>query len=241
MCELFGLSCNEKDRAIRSSPVFVQRGSWCQHGWGIGYYEDSRAVVERSGESISRPEAQERFFSIVERARSRTIIAHVRFATSGTQDTCNSHPFKTRAFERDWIFAHNGGIERFNYPTREDVGSEIDSARLFSYLIDQTERYVSQNRGIRGIYPGLKKALKTLLRDYPHSKINFLLSDGPCMYVFNHNHKPIYYLKRLKDYGGAILVTTIEDLSSEEWEALPSDRLSVICNGEFLVLSSRLI
>ncbi len=235
MCELFGLSCNDRDRVLRSSPIFVQRGSLCQDGWGIGYYEDARAIVERSGESITRPEAQRRFFSIVERARSRTIIAHVRFATSGAPDTCNSHPLKTRALDREWIFAHNGVIEGFDYPVRSDIGSEIDSAKLFSYLIDNMERYMSQGRGIRGIYPGLKNALRPLIREYPNSKIDFLLSDGTCMFPFNHNHKPIYYLKRIKDYGGAILLTTIENLSPEDWKPIPKDKLLVICNGEFLV------
>jgi glutamine amidotransferase len=163
MCELFGLSCNEKDRAVRSLPVFVEKGDWCRDGWGIGYFKGSKAVVERSGEDISREDVKEKFYKMMREAKSKTIIAHVRAATSGEPDPCNSHPFKTRTMERDWIFAHNGSID-LNYPARPDIGSEIDSAKLFSYLIDYMERYVSSAGGIRGIYGGLKSALKKTSR-----------------------------------------------------------------------------
>lgn len=241
MCELFGLSCNEKDRAVRSLPVFVEKGSWCRDGWGIGYFEGSRAIVERSAEDISRQEVKEKFYKIMEKAKSQTIIAHVRAATSGEPDPCNSHPLKTRSLERDWIFAHNGSIN-LNYPARPDIGSEIDSAKLFSYLIDHLEQYLLSTSKIRGIYPGLKKALKQLLEKHPQSTINFLLSDGNNMYIFNHYPtRPIYYLRRQKEYGGAILVTTIRELSREQWQKLEPDRLLAISNGEVLVISDKLI
>ncbi len=241
VCELFGLSCNEKDRAVRSLPVFIREGSWCHDGWGIGYYKGSKAVVERSGEDISRQEVKEKFLNIMEKTKIKTIIAHVRAATSGEPDPCNSHPFKTRALEREWIFAHNGSIN-LNYPVRHDIGSKIDSARRFSYLIDHLEQYLYSNNRIRGIYPGLKKALKKLLAEHPWSRINFLLSDGNNMYVFHHYHdRPIYYLRRQKEYGGAILVTTVKELSNEQWQKLDPDKLLVIINGEYLVISDKLI
>jgi glutamine amidotransferase len=241
MCELFGLSCNKKDRAVKSLPVFVGRGDWCRDGWGIGYFKGSKAIVERSAEDISRQEVKEKFYKIMEKAKSQTIIAHVRAATSGEPDPCNSHPFKTRALERDWIFAHNGTIN-INHQPRTDIGSTTDSARLFSYLIDRLEQYLLSTSKIRGIYPGLKKALKEILEKHPQSTINFLLSDGNNMYVFHHYPtRPIYILRRQKEYGGAILVTTIRGLSGEQWQKLDPDRLLVISNGEALVISDKLI
>ncbi|MEM2145372.1 MAG: class II glutamine amidotransferase [Candidatus Jordarchaeaceae archaeon] len=174
------------------------------------------------------------------KTKSKTIIAHVRAATGGQPDTCNSHPFKTRTLERDWIFAHNGDIN-LNHPARPDIGSNIDSAKLFSYLIDHMEQYIFSAKGIRGIYGGLKNALKELLTEHPQSRINFLLSDGNNMYVFHHyENKPIYILRRQKEYRGATLATTIKRLSTEEWQKLDPDRLLVISNGEFLVISDKL-
>jgi predicted glutamine amidotransferase len=62
------------------------------------------------------------------------------------------------------------------------------------------------------------------------------------MYVFHHyENRPIYILRRQKEYGGAILATTIKRLSTEEWKKLEPDRLLVISNGEFLVISKNLI
>ncbi len=71
MCELFGLSCNEKDRAVRSLPVFIREGSWCHDGWGIGYYKGSKAVVERSGEDINRQEVKEKFLNLMEKNKEQ--------------------------------------------------------------------------------------------------------------------------------------------------------------------------
>ena len=87
----------------------------------------------------------------------------------------------------------------------------------------------------------LTPTIGKLLAEHPHSRINFLLSDGNNMYVFHHyENRPIYILRRQKGYGGAILATTIKRLSTE-WQRLGSDRLLVVSNGEFLVISNKLI
>ena len=112
MCELFGLSCNEKDRATITLPKFSVRGAWCPHGWGIANYDGTRAIVEREPRPASR---SPNFLAAVQSAKRNIIIAHVRFKIRGGQCIENCHPF-TQSFEnRDWVFAHNGcvdGIER---------------------------------------------------------------------------------------------------------------------------------
>ena len=48
MCDLFGLSCNEEDRATKSLPRFAELFSRQNpQGWGIAYYDDNKAVVVR--------------------------------------------------------------------------------------------------------------------------------------------------------------------------------------------------
>ena len=48
MCDLFGLSCNEEDRATMSLPRFAELFSRQNpQGWGIAYYDDNKAVVVR--------------------------------------------------------------------------------------------------------------------------------------------------------------------------------------------------
>ncbi len=244
MCELFALSCNEKDRATRSLPVFQKRGSWCHDGWGIGWYDGPTGQVDKSGEDVN---VSQRFFETVERAKGNVIVAHVRLSTDGAVDTCNSHPFKIHALGRDWLFAHNGSVQQIDsqgYPSRVKPYSEIDSARVFTFLIDELERYV-QGSAIRGMYPGVVRATRTLIERFGQrfgGTVNYLLTDGLNLFILNHYpSKPIYFLKRGKPYGSAFLATTVRRLTAERWKPLPPDRLLVVSNGEFLVLSDPIV
>ena len=83
-------------------------------------------------------------------------------------------------------------------------------------------------------------SIKKVFRNYGRDiSFNFLLSDSINLYAFHHyEDKPIYFLRREKDYGGAILLST-RKLSQEIWQEIPKDRLLVISRGEILVLSNK--
>jgi len=240
MCELFALSCNDRDRATKGLPVFRQLGSWCQHGWGIGWYDGPTACVDKSRERVIE---SKRFLEVVGKARSNVIVAHVRQSTGGSADTCNSHPFKIAALGRDWLFAHNGSVPDIvsrGYASRVEPYSEIDSARIFSFLVDEMERYL-RSPTIRGIYPAVVRATRTLIERFGGS-VNYLLTDGLNLFILNHYPgTPIYFIKRGKPYGSAFVATTVPQLTNETWRRLPADRVVVVSNGEFLVLSDPIV
>jgi len=48
MCELFALSCNRKDNAAFSLPLFARYHSPYWDGWGVGYYVGTHARVVRN-------------------------------------------------------------------------------------------------------------------------------------------------------------------------------------------------
>ena len=61
------------------------------------------------------------------------------------------------------------------------------------------------------------------------------------LYVYHHYPgKPIYLVRRSKEYGDAALVST-QTLSGENWIALEPDRLLVLDRGEVFVYSTPLI
>jgi len=227
MCELFALSCNSKDRASFSLPLFAKYHNPSWDGWGVGFYESARARVVRN---IDDPNYSETFRRAIQEARSNVIIAHIRLATTG--DVCpeNCHPFRFNYLNRDWLFAHNGTMN-IDYPSYVD--GENDSARVFSFMMDRIMEYMREGR-FRGIYPAVKHATRELLENYSGS-LNYLLSDSNALFAFC-NYRRMYMLKREKEYGGAILIST-QRLTRENWVEVPKNRIICVLNGEIFVLS----
>jgi hypothetical protein len=102
------------------------------------------------------------------------------------------------------------------------------------------ERYI-QGSTIRGIYPAVVRATRTLIERF-EGDVNYLLTDGACLFILNHYPgKPIYFTKRDKPYGSAFVATTVCKLTNERWRALPPDRVLAVSNGDFLVLSDPIV
>lgn len=236
MCDLFGMSSNAEDRAWRSLAVLADEHSGKNpDGWGIAYYQNGRAKVEKAAE---RADTSRSFSPIIEKAKSKVIIAHIRHATAGSICNENCHPFKKDLLNRDWVFAHNGTLEKLS--GHNSTKGTTDSEIAFGMLLEQAESY--QNSGIiHGTFSGIQKGIKFVLDSCSaDSTFNFLMSDGTIVYAFNHYPiKPIYYLKNEKDYGSAFLLST-QKLRGGNWKELPADRLLMVCFGEVLELSNRI-
>ena len=68
------------------------------------------------------------------------------------------------------------------------------------------------------------------------------MSDGSMYYAFAHYlGKPMYFLRREKEYGGAMLVSTQKLTEDEDWKTIPTDRLMVINRGEIVTLSDPIV
>lgn len=228
MCELFGLSCTEKERATISLPVFGDYSDINKDGWGVGYYEGNRAIIRKKPE---RARLSSEFQEVIREAKSNIIIAHLRLRTNGEICERNCHPFKVNFLNKDWIFAHNGDVSGIEKHPRAE--GETDSEQVFLFMIDKIKEYYNR-RAIRGLYPGLMKAIKWIFDRYGTAvHLNFLLSDGNLLYIYHHYPlKPMYLLRREKDYGGAILIST-QRLSNEDWLAIPKDRILTLSKGGY--------
>jgi len=230
------MSCNTEDRATSSLPRFARFATGNPHGWGLGWYEDGQARIEREP---CRADFSEHFYDSIEQARSANMIAHVRYATHGVHTTCNCHPFKRNYRGRDWIFAHNGWVDGVEIHQMSE--GETDSEQIFNLIMDEIETY--QNRGkIRGTYPALKHAIGVVFERYGEDiNLNLFISDGNKLYAYHHYPgKPIYLIRRSKEYGSAALVST-QELTGEDWITLEPDRLLVLDRGEVFVYSTPLI
>lgn len=238
MCELLGLSSQRPVNRAAILSRFGELSTSNPDGWGVAYYLNGKAVIEREASSAN---GSPRFRRVIQEAVSRIFIAHVRSATQGEICTENCHPFRRSAFQRDWIFAHNGTIDRI--PPHSLSGGTTDSERAFLRMIDDIEAYVHRS-DFHGLYPGIKDSIRRLFERFTRGiTFNFLLSDGSVLYAFNHYpEKPLFISLREREGENAIAIST-SMLKSEdfpEWKRIPEERVMLITDGRVLVLSDRL-
>ena len=232
MCELFGMSCAAPDRSTRSLPVFAERYSPSNpDGWGLAYYQNYHAIVEKNP-AVAKDDPS--FSEAVASASSEVIVAHLRQGNVGGVCRENCHPFLLHGLGADLVFAHNGTVRDIETPP-----NRTDSESVFQALIKTATMYICEGP-MHGVYPGIAKGVKTIFNRYGRTiHLNFLLSDGVMLYAFSHYpRKPMFMLRREKDYGGTILVAT-QKLTDENWLEIPPDRLLVLNRGRVLVLSDR--
>jgi predicted glutamine amidotransferase len=109
-------------------------------GTGLGTFDaDGRPVVYKR--PLAAYEDHE-FACKAREVRSRTFIAHVRYASTGELTPENTHPFE----QRHRLFAHNGVIEDLPRldeelgDARSLVHGETDSERYFALITREIER-----------------------------------------------------------------------------------------------------
>jgi glutamine amidotransferase len=108
-------------------------------GTGLGWFgEDGRPRVDKQPIAAYEDRA---FARDARERRSRTFVAHVRFASTGGLAPANTHPFE----QAGRLFAHNGvlgGLERLDERLGEQralVRGDTDSERLFALITKETE------------------------------------------------------------------------------------------------------
>ena len=236
----------ESMRLLGLLPLFADMGRdrRDKDGWGVGFYfSDGSAHVEKCAEKAWASKGYE---MLARSVRSKVIVAHLRLASRASVCDRYCHPFKLFFRNRDWLFAHNGDCESIvNYRTRYGriVGTEgLDSPRIFEYLRDHILDYLRSNRK-GSLFGAVKSATEKLLEEYPQGTFNFLLTNGDVLFAhvdkMHFKNKALYVLRREKGNGVALLVTTIPDLTGENWIKFHPIRnyrgkLLMISEGELL-------
>lgn len=139
-------------------------------GTGLGWFDEhgkphvrKQAIAAYSDAKFGR-EAREVF--------SNTFIAHVRFASTGSLNVHNTHPFK----QEGRLFAHNGVLE--DLPTLEEhlgdalthVRGDTDSERLFALIT----REIAAHDG--DVEVGIATACQWVAANLPLLAINLILA-----------------------------------------------------------------
>ncbi|KUN35401.1 class II glutamine amidotransferase [Streptomyces longwoodensis] len=175
MCRLFGLSsAPHRTHAtfwLLDAPDSLSRQSHRDpDGTGLGYFgADGTPRTDKAPLAAYRDQAFAREAREVE---STTFVAHVRFASTGSLDTRNTHPF-----EQDGrLFAHNGvveGLDRLDDHLGEDrslVRGDTDSERVFALITREIRRHDGD------VGAGLRQAVGWIAANLPVFALNLVLT-----------------------------------------------------------------
>ena len=236
MCDILAISAGYNYTPKNYLPIFAEKGSENMNGWGIGFFREDQALVEKSPDQVfSDQQVHESFQRLARVIDSRIIIVHVNCPKSGGHHSAQLHPFKLAFLDHDWLFAHVGVVENIdNYQTDGAPRLEADvyTARIFEYLRDQLVLLHHKNPYI-SVYIALRIAIQELLDDYPGSYAFFLANES-FLFAFC-NSRQLMVLKESESMGDILLVTSIgEGLSRIDWHPITPDPQTL---GELLVIA----
>lgn len=227
MCRLLGIIANKPVDLEFSLGRFKDRASWNPDGWGIGWYENNESKIFK--ESIAATAEGSKLPVVSKDVRSMIIIAHVRKGTGAVPSERNSHPFKYK----DWLFAHNGSVNREYLflllidEYKNSLKGETDSEVYFYWILQCIEE-------CRDIIAGVKKAVgKITTQNY--SGLNFLLSNGKCLYAFRYsshskNYYSLYKLKRDPSESGPLEFISKDTKVLLQSKSLKGERTVLLCS-----------
>jgi predicted glutamine amidotransferase len=113
--------------------------------------------------------------------RSRTFVAHVRYASNGGLTVANTHPFE----QAGRIFAHNGvigdvpGLEAELGHAMAHVGGDTDSERFFALITREIERAGE-------VAGGIAAACGWIAAHLPVLSLNFILITGEELWALRY-------------------------------------------------------
>jgi predicted glutamine amidotransferase len=113
-----------------------------------------------------------------------TFVAHVRYATTGSHDVANTHPF----LQDGRIFAHNGVVEGLDVldarlrelGTSDLVLGQTDSERVFALITASIRAHAGD------VTAGLVDAMRWLADNVPIYAVNILLSTATDLWAMRY-------------------------------------------------------
>ena len=234
MCEMLGISARRRREANATLREFFSHAERHPHGWGLARFDERGTLVAPGVEKepVKATVSEHLRHLLDDKVDDPTVLAHIRFATVGTMEYENCHPFTgTDNSGRVWTLVHNGTI--FAGASLNDYMGlqfgETDSERVLLHLIARIDR--AQNRQGRALaekerFDVLSSAIGALAKG---NKLNLLVFDGEVLYAHTNFRGSLHFLKE----DGAVTLST-NPLSQGDWKPVPFTRLVAIKGGEFV-------
>jgi predicted glutamine amidotransferase len=201
MCRLFGLHAGTEAVPatfwlLDAPDSLSEQSRRNPDGTGLGLF-DEHGQPQLHKEPIAAWQDAD-FATEAHHLTGTTFIAHVRYATTGSLDVHNTHPF----LQDGRIFAHNGVVEGLDVidarlreiGTADLVLGQTDSERVFA-LITGSIRARGHSQG--AVTAGLVDALQWLAANVPIYAANILLCTAADMWALRYpESNELYVLDR---------------------------------------------
>lgn len=201
------------------------------HGYGL-MYDDDRKVIK---EPVKANESDTLKAALDSIEPQKNMLAHIRFATVGSVDDSNCHPFTGSDISgRTWTMIHNGTIYtgRNTYRYSKVQKGDTDSERLFLSFIDEMNARLS--RGEISERERFSVVNDFIVENAPRNKLNLIFYDGELMYV----HKNMKNTLSFKRKDKAVIVATTP-LDGSDWIPFPMAQVIAYKNGKEVYKGSK--
>ncbi|MCD8029106.1 MAG: class II glutamine amidotransferase [Erysipelotrichaceae bacterium] len=221
MCELFAASLKQPLLLRQYLEEFYTHSINHPHGWGIACLSKESVCIEK--EPIRAIDSQYLKQRLKTPFNSSIVFGHIRYATIGTMEYENTHPYTLKDYRnKTWTLMHNGTIFKYSKLDRYINMQEgsTDRERILLYLVDRMNASYLENND-------LFHQLDHIFVDMSDgNKLNVIFSDGVYVYVHTNYPSSLYYLQKAE---GTIFATV--PLSHENWQSVPMNRLLVYKQG----------
>ena len=236
MCDIFALSAGYNYTAQQYLPIFAEKGRKNMNGWGIGFYRENQALIEKSAESVfGEDHVHESFQRLARVIDSRIIVSHISCPLSGGRHSSENHPFSLSFLDHVWLFVHVGSvadIEHYQTTNEPRLEPQVYPARIFEFIRDQLVTLMEQDP-YESLLEALRRGVRNLVAAYP-GRYNFFLANESVLFAFSNFHS-LMVLRETEALGDILLITSIgEGLSSNEWKPILPEKGSV---GKLLVVA----
>lgn len=235
MCELLGISSAEKMVVNNLLNEFYSHSSFNPNGWGLAVFHGDVASIEK--QPIKAADSLYLKQRLSHKIEARTIVAHIRFATKGSVNYENCHPFvRQDSSGRRWTLAHNGTVFHDNLLSKYFYQQEggTDSERLLYYLIDMVNQRQKELQRPLNSKERFSLTDQMICSIADGNKLNLLIYDGKMMYVHTNYAHSLYICK----LNGAVFLSTrpltryYPEFGKLLWEELPMNTLFSYRHGQ---------
>lgn len=218
MCDILAISAGYEYTPQEYLPIFAEKGKENMNGWGIGFFRNGQALVEKSSEQVFSHQVHESFQRLARVIDSRIIISHIRCLLSGGSHPSHIQPYSLSFLDHAWLFAHVGLVEDIHHyrsVTEPRLEVEVYPARIFEYLRDRLLALLGENPYL-SLYAALQSGIRQLLSEYA-GNYTFLLANESVIFAFC-NFRELNLLKKSESWGDILLLTSVQQgLSDEPW------------------------